>query len=141
MRLLRPRPPRRIRGTASRVSQPGAEAEQTSLTTGTEAEAGEILTITPETKEERQTISMVTEEGETEEALIMDSIGAERVITIREEIFIKAEADSEEVTMIIMMEIIPSMMTMVMMTWTWKMTTRSFKSKVFLIGEDPKVTI
>ena len=84
---------------------------------------------------------MVTEEGETEEALIMDSIGAERVITIREEIFIKAEADSEEVTMIIMMEIIPSMMTMVMMTWTWKMIMRCFKIKVFLIGEDPKVTI
>ena len=73
--------------------------------------------------------------------MIMASIWAEGVITIREEIDIKAEVDLEEVTIIIMMEIIPSMMTTVMMTWTWKMTMRSLKSKVFLIGEDPKVTI
>ena len=84
---------------------------------------------------------MVTKEGETEEALVVASIWAEGVITVREEIVTKAEADSEEVTIIIMMEIIPSMMTTVMMTWTWKMTTRSFKSKVFQIGEDPKVTM
>ena len=84
---------------------------------------------------------MVTEEGETEEALIMASIGAEGGITIREEIVIKAEADLEEASIIIMMEIILSMMTTVMMTWIWRMITRSFKSKVFLTGGDPKVTI
>ena len=105
------------------------------------AEAGETSTISPETEEERPTISMLTEEWDTEVALIMASIGAVGAITIRGEIVIKAEADLEEVTIILMMEIIQSMMTTVMMTWTWKMTTRSFKSKVFLIGEVPKVTI
>lgn len=119
----------------SRVSQLGAEAAETSLTPDSEAVAGETSTHSQETEEESPTTLLVTEEGETREALATAQTGAEEVIII------KGEVDSVEVTIIIMMEITPSMMTRGMMIWTWKMTTKSIRSKVFLIGEDLKATI
>jgi len=73
--------------------------------------------------------------------LIMAPIEAEEDLAIREELTIKAAAGLVAATIITMRRTTPSMTLRVMMTWTWKMTTKIIKIKVLRIGEDLKATI
>ena len=73
--------------------------------------------------------------------MIMAPIEAEEDLAIREELTIKAAAGLVAATIITMRRTTPSMTLRVMMTWTWKMTTKIIKIKVLRIGEDLKATI
>ena len=118
------------------VIQPEAEAGETSLTVDREEEEREITTTSMEIEAEG-----LTTEEEATETLTMASVEAEEELKIREEVTFKAEEGLVAVTVIIMRRTTLSMTPRVMMTWTWKKTTKIIRNKVLQIGEVLKATI